>query len=201
MATIDWPTTGAFRPREVTLGVDVPKAAWSGFFTLNSQTISHLADRLTLSLELPPCSPQEAGDREAGFLDLVSNGHLVRLWHMARPEPQGTMRGSPTVAVSAIAGARQMQVQSVPGVTVLAGDVLGVGNQLLPVGPGGAMANGVGVLTVPLSLPLRQGLASGAAVIWQAPRGVFQLVQSSLQVTYGRAAWQRPVSLAFREFF
>lgn len=201
MATVDWPTTPAFRPREVTLGVDVPKSAWSGFFTANSQSISHLADRLTLSIELPPCTPQEAGDREAGFLDLVSNGHQVRLWHMAREEPQGSMRGAPTVFAAAIAGARQIQIQSVPGVTLSAGDVLGVGNQLLPVGPGGSVANGVGVLTVPLSLPLRQGLASGAAVIWQAPRGIFQLVQSSVAVTYGRAAWQRGVSLTFREFY
>jgi hypothetical protein len=201
MATVDWPTSPAFRAREITLGVDVPKSAWSGFFTANSQSISHLADRLTLSLELPPCTPQEAGEREAGFLDLVSQGHQVRLWHMARPEPQGTLRGAPTVAAAASAGARQVLVQSVPGATLLAGDLLGVGNQLLPVGPAGAVANGVGLLTVPLSLPLRVSLASGAAVIWQAPRGLFQLVQSSVALTYGRAAWQRAVSLAFREFY
>lgn len=201
MATINWPTSAAFVPREVTWGARVPKSRWAGFFTADEQSISHLADRIALTLDLRPCNPAEGAEREALFTELVSAGHFVRLGHPLRPEPLGTLRGTPTVAATAAAGVRTVQVQGLAGDTLKGGDILSVGNQLLPVAYAGSVANGAGLLVVPLQLPLRVAVAAAAAVAWQAPTGLFQLVPPQLDFSYGRGQWQRGISLAFRERF
>lgn len=196
---LDWPEGTAWWPRDVQVGVRAPKAAWESPFTEQRQSISHLADRLRLTLELRPCSPEEAGEREAFINSLISQGAWVRLWHMIRPTPLGTLRGAPTIASSAAAGVRTVAVQGVGGDTLRPGDVIGAGGVLLPVGLGGAVANGLGVLTVPLQLPTRTALAAGAPVVWLQPTGTFELTVNELAVGYGRGRWQRAVALPFRE--
>ena len=110
MAILDWPTGKAWRPTRMTFGASTPKSAWSGFFTGQSQSISHFGDRLRVELTLPPCSYADAGVREAFLMQLASAGDWVRLWHMQRPQPQGDMRGSPTLNSDAAAGARSILV-------------------------------------------------------------------------------------------
>lgn len=201
MATQDWPRLPAFQPAEMTWGARVPKSRFTGFFTNNSQTVSHLADRLAVSLRLRPCSPLEAADREAFFTGLASTGDFVRLWHMQRPVPQGSLRGLPTAAAAAAAGARQLQVQTTPAATLLSGDLLGAPGQLLPVAYGGAVADAAGVMQLPLQMPLRLPVAINAPLAWQQPTGSFELVQTSVDFTYGRGAWQQGFSVSFAERF
>lgn len=199
MATIDWPALPCFRPRSVDWWVQSPKARFQAFYTGQEQSLSHLADRLRCTIELPPCSPAEGALREAWVQDLVSAGHTVRLGHLVRPEPLGSLRGLPTVAAPAAAGARTVQVQTTPGATLLGGDVLGVAQQLLLVAFAGAVANGTGLAVVPLQRPLLNPLVAGAAVAWQAPVGLWQLQVQQLAMGYGRAAWQRALAIPLRE--
>lgn len=199
MATIDWPAGRAFEPRRVTWGVSTPKAAWAAPYTGARQTLSHLADRLRCAVTLPPCNEAQAGLREAFFLSLASTGDWVRMGHPTRPLPLGTLRGTPTAAAAAAAGARTVQVQSVAGATLLGGDVLGGGGRLLLAAYPGAVANGAGVLTVPLVLPLQVALASGAAISWQAPTTTWQLLVDMLDLNYGRARWQGELTIPLAE--
>lgn len=201
MATIDWPSTGHFSPRTFTVGARVAKAAWSATFTGQRQSLSHLADRLYATLELRACTPVQGAEREAYLTDLVSAGHWVRLRHFLRAAPRGTLRGTPTVSTDAAAGARSFVLAGSAGATLLAGDVLGVAGQLLPVAYAGAVVGGGGTVSVPLQIPLRQALTAGASVGWSAPTGTFQLVPDSIDLTYGRAQWQQPLTLLFREVF
>lgn len=108
MATIDWPTGRSWQPARLAFGATTPKSAWAGFFTGQSQSISHLGDRLRVELTLPPCALADAGPREAYLMSLASTGDWVRLWHMHRPQPQGDLRGTPTLYASAAAGARSI---------------------------------------------------------------------------------------------
>lgn len=204
MATLDWPSLPAFAPRGqdgFTIGVAAPKARWAALYTGDSSTNSHLADRLRITLQLPPCAPAAANLREAFILGLVSTGDWVRLGHLLKWEPMGTLRGSPTVAAVAAAGARSFTLQGPANATLLGGDMLGVGNQLLPVAYQGAVANGLGVMVVPLSVPLRRPLGAGQAVVWQQPLGTFELLSSQVDMGYGRGRWQRPLTLPFKEVF
>ena len=50
MAILDWPTGQPWKPTRMTFGASTPKSAWSGFFTGQSQSISHLGDRLRVEI-------------------------------------------------------------------------------------------------------------------------------------------------------
>jgi hypothetical protein len=110
MATIDWPADPAFRPSRLAWGASTPKSAWSGAYTGQAQSISHLGDRLRMELTLPPCRYAEAGPREAFLMSLASTGDWVRLGHFLRPQPQGDMRGATVVQQDAAAGARSIRI-------------------------------------------------------------------------------------------
>jgi hypothetical protein len=201
MATLNWPAGRAFGARHYSFGVSTPKSAFAGFFTGQSQSISHLADRLRCTVLMPKCEPVDAARREAFFMEVGSAGHWVRMGHLQRTEPAGTLRGTPTLVANALAGARSISIQSVVNATLLGGDPLGAGGQLLFVGHAGAVADGIGVLVVPLVLPLRAALVEGAAVAWAAPTTTFQLVTDLALFRYGRARWAEELELEFAEVY
>lgn len=201
MAIVDWPAALHFEPREVGIGPRVAKSAFAGFFTGQSTSISHLADRLQMTLTLRPCRPEHGAEREAFVNGLVSSGDWVRMGHPMRTVPRGTLRGSPTVAANAAAGARSFVLNGTPGETLLAGDMLEVADQLLPVAYAGAVVGGGGTATVPLQLPLRVALTTAQAVVWNGPTGLWQLAVDQLDLGYMRGQWQQAVTLPFREVF
>lgn len=193
---INWPAADAFVPRAVRFGASTPKSAFGAFFTGQVQSIGHLADRLRCTVTLPPCDPVAGQQREAFFLALASSGDWVRVQHLQRRDPLGTLRGSPTVAIAAAAGARTLQVASIVGATLTGGDIFSVGNQLLMVGYPGAVADGTGTLAVPLVLPLVLAAAAGTPVVWNQPTGVFQLPGvAGMDVDYGRGRWQGQIEI------
>lgn len=201
MAILDWPSAHHFEPREVTVGPRVAKSGFAAFFTGTATTVSHLADRLQMTLQLRPCRPEHGAEREAFVNGLVSTGDWVRMGHPMRRVPRGTLAGSPTVAANAAAGARSFVLNGTPGQTLLAGDMLGVADQLLPVAYAGAVVGGGGTATVPLQLPLRRALTAAQAVVWSGPTGLWQLAVDSVDLGYMRGQWQQAVALPFREVF
>lgn len=106
MATLDWPSTPAFRPMRMRMGVSTPKSRWVGFYSGQVQAISHFGSRLRMELTLPPSiSAQDAAYREAFLMQVAARGDWVRLGHFLRPVVSGLLRGSPTVLTSVAAGA------------------------------------------------------------------------------------------------
>jgi hypothetical protein len=200
-ATLDWPTAEGFSPARISWGVMANKTAWGAAYTGQTQSITHLADRLRLELTLPPCSAAAAGAREAFCMAAVTRGHWLRLWHFARPAPLGTLRGTPTVSVAAAAGARSILVATTAGATLAAGDVLGGNNQLLQCAYGGAVADGAGLMDVELALPLRRALASGAALQWSKPTGTFQILAVDPTFEYQPGIIQQGLVLTLAEVY
>jgi len=120
MATIDWPTSRAFKGATFSLALDTSASAYTGFFTGNRQRRMQLADRLRATLLLPPTpSAVEGAQREAFLLGLRSTGDWVRLGLPHRPVPNGTLRGSPVVAADAAAGARTVTIKDGVGINQL----------------------------------------------------------------------------------
>lgn len=176
MATIDWPTARWARPAGWRWGVQSQGAAWSAAFSGQAQRLTHLADRLRVAVTLPACNAADAAQREAFFARLARSGDWVRVGHVMRPVPFGTLRGSPTAGAAAARGATTLTVATTAGATLLGGDLLGDGQQLLQAAAGTHTANGSGVLTLPLVLPVRRAIGNGAALTWAAPATTFQLV-------------------------
>lgn len=196
MATIDWPTTAPYRPSALEWGVRTPRSAWQAHYTGQRQSVSHLADRMHCTIWMPALvNAIQAAEREAFFAEIASAGHWLRLGHFHRRAPLGTLRGAPTVQAAALAGARTLMVQGVAGDTLTGGDMLGVGGHLLMVGYAGSVANGAGVLTVPLALPLLAPVSLGAALVWSAPTAAFEVLATDSTASYGAGWTQAPMQI------
>ncbi len=192
-STISWPPEREFQPSRLQWGATTSRTAWASVYTGQTQRVSHLADRLRVTVELPLVARDLAGRREAYFMAASAAGNWIRLWHFQRPVPIGTLRGTPVTSASAAAGAREIAITTTAGATLAAGDVLGVANQLVQCGYEGAVADGAGAMVVPLVLPLRRALSSGAAVTWDKPTGTFQIL--SLDPTFDYTAPQLQMGL------
>lgn len=195
MATIDWPTSRAFRAAAFSLQPFVSASAYTGFLTGVKQRRSNLVDRLRATLTLAPCLAAEAAEREAFLMSILSTGDWLRLSMPHRPRLRGSMVGGPVVQANTAAGARSIGIVTVAGATIAAGDWLGIGGNLLQCGYGGAVANPSGVATVPLVLPLQRAVVAGAAVAYVAPTGVWQLDGDGLQLDYTAPALQQGLAI------
>lgn len=202
MATIvDWPTTGGFQFAQFALGLQVNEALARGFYTGNllSQR-SAQADRMTCIVTLPPCTREQAGEREGYLLHLRSQRLWMRFGMPQRPVPLGTLRGTPTTSSSVLAGATSIPITTTAGATMRPGDFLSVGtNTLLMAGIPGATANGGGAMTLPLAMPCPVAITSGALLTWDRPKGLWEWDGDAVQIDYVAPVLQQGVALQFRQ--
>lgn len=197
MAVRTWPTGSHWLPTPggLSWGVITPKSGYAHPYTGQRQSVGHLSDRLRCSLTLPACGAEQAQEREAWLLSLHSTDDWVRMPHLHRTEPLGTLRGAPVMASAAAAGARTLSITTTPGATLLAGDIIGAGGQAHMVADA-ATANGAGAISVSLVIPTPVAIGSGAAVTWQSPTATWQLLDGQgAMLTYGRGRWQLPMEL------
>lgn len=109
------------------------------------------------------------------------------------------MRGSPTLSAAASAGATSLSITTTAGATVLKGDMVKIGSQLMQ-STTDATADGSGALTLPIAPMVRTTVASGQAVSWDAPTATFILTQSDVRSGY-RPGIGEAISLEFVEVF
>lgn len=199
---VDWPTTQAFKAATLSLALDVSEALARGFYTGNviSQRSSQ-ADRMRCTVNLPPCTRDQAGEREGYIFHLRSQRLWMRFGMLQRPIPLGTLRGTPTVTSAAVAGATSIAITTTAGATLRPGDFLGCGtNTLLMVGIPGATANGSGAIAAcPLAMPLPVALAGGATLTWDNPKGLWEWDGDAVQLDYVAPLIQQGVALPFRQ--
>lgn len=123
--------------------------------------------RRVVTLTVPQHSVAEMASRAqlTSFLKKLRGGaNRLLLWHLMKPAPLGTMRGSPTVASTAAVNAEQISISG--SGTLLPGDTLGLG-------AGGQRVDVVDPVTLPglvrIEPPLREAVPAGTAVIWDKP--------------------------------
>ena len=78
-STISWPTTREFQPARMQWGVSTSRTAWAAPYTGQTQRVSHLADRLRVTVELPLVARDLAGRREAYFMAASAAGKDGRM--------------------------------------------------------------------------------------------------------------------------
>ena len=183
MSLITLPTT--FKPRTCTMVQAVTQRVNASPFGGSEQAIDLLNDRWLCNVELPPMGQASAARRvaasalEAFIGAMRGQTNTVELWHFARPQPQGSVRGTLTLNASAAQGASSVVLTgcSPSTGTLLAGDMLGVGGLLLMVAIDCTAV--AGVITVPITNRLRTAQSGGAAVTWDKPKGTFRLLSTS----------------------
>lgn len=180
MSTYTLPTTAPFKAARFELS---PGSA--NTFTATSplsgdvQSVVLPGDRRRARLVFPYAYAAERAQLE-GFIEKLrpsQNGisvHWLRMHHLARPAPRGTLRGAPTVNAVANALATQVQIASgTNGWTLLRGDLIGFPNQTVMVTDDATVSGGA--ITVNTS-PLRYALAVGHAVTWDKPPFTWAIV-------------------------
>jgi len=177
MSLLTLPT--AFVPRTCQLEPVTNQRLAASPFAGSEQVTDLLNDywRMTVSL---PDSPQAWGAwREAFIASFRGQVNWVALHHFVRPQPVGTMRGTPTLSADHAQGAAALAITGgTAGGTLLAGDMLGVGGLLFMV-QSDVTLDGSGAGSVPIVNRLRVAQSSGALVTWDRPTALFRLMSSS----------------------
>lgn len=123
----------------------------------------------------------------------------------AAREPDGISGGESTTGSAIFALAQILACDATTAdaepITLLGGDLLQVGNQMLCVGYAGAVSDENGLMTVPLALPLRVAVAEDAPVIWDRPTATFQLQGVESIMEYGPRGVQQGLQVTLSEVF
>lgn len=200
MSTISWPATRLFLPASMEIGLRSNVLISTSPLSGATQTVELPGARWVMSFVLTPTnSHADQAIREALMTQIAGQANRVALWHFMRPAPRGTMRGSPVLAANATAGATSLSITTTAGATVLKGDMVKIGSQLVQ-STTDATADGAGALTLSIAPMVRTTVASGQAVSWDAPTATFILTQSEIRVGY-RPVIGEAISLEFVEVF
>ena len=174
MSAVTWPA--GLIARGFQIGLMANQRAHASPFGGSEQVVDMLNDRWRVSLELPPALRENGGLAEGFVASLRGMTNTVALWHMARPYPLGTMRGTPVLIGDHSQGAATLAIStSTGGETLKQGDMIGVGGLLLMVASD-CVSDGVGVMSCPIVNRLRAAQLSGAAVTWNKPTAPFRKI-------------------------
>lgn len=195
MATIALPSS--FRPESFSMRMSTNQRTFASPFGGSEQVNDMLNDRWTATVSIP----RRGSDTQAGIEAFVNamrgQTNTCNLWHMQRPVPRGTMRGTPTMYSNpALQGADFIIINATVGSTLLAGDLIGVGGLLLMVA-GDTGADGAGHMGISLVNRLRKQIPAGTAVTWDRPSAPFRLMTNA-SVLY-QPGYAEGVSLDFAE--
>jgi hypothetical protein len=196
MSTISLPSS--FDPQSCQLTLRANQRVNASPFGGSEQAVDMLNDRWVMDVDLPE-STQDAGAAIEAFIAAMrGQTNVVALYHFARSVPRGTARGTILLNGAVSQGASSIVVDGIsPSTgTILAGDVLGVGGQLL-MAAADATASGGGA-TITLVNRVRTALSDNAAVTWNAPTALFRML-STTGVSYFRARATGP-SFTFGEY-
>jgi hypothetical protein len=164
MSTIVWPST--ITPAAADFGIEydvqlavmrsgkvytygLPGARWTATITFRNDTKDALR-----------------GLVEALVASLRGGARRLSMPHFGRPVPNGTLRGSPTLSSPTTVGANTLPLANCNG-GVKAGDILGLGTQLLMAEEDANPSSGN--MTVKISPCVRAVYSAGTAVTWNRP--------------------------------
>lgn len=196
MTTIDWPATRACIPQSMSFrlhkAVLQSRSPYSGAL----MTADLVAERLMVSMTLKPLTRDETPAREALLTRAAGGMVWIRMGHCLRPVPRGSMRGSPTVSGAHTRGSTTLTIQTTAGATLLAGDLVSAGQ--LFVAAEDAVADGSGVLVLPLLNRVRGSIADGTAVVWSRPTATWILPAPEIPIVH-RPRYSEPLAIDLEE--
>jgi len=183
MATFDWPD--ALTPRSVSWGIQKAGVQFRSPMAGSVESIEFPGQFWRVSVVVPGELMKNGSSGEAFFGRIAGGVDRVRVPYWQRLRPLGTMRGTPTLQISAARGDLQLLLSAAG--TLRRGDMIGVGPQLFQVFADCADVSGT--LTVPLVNRVRGPIAAGMAVLWDRPTMVALIpsLQSSRSYEPGEA--------------
>lgn len=200
MIDYSWPAT--ITPRNFQLRIVPAVLGFQSPYTKSPYTVDLMGDYWRAMMDMPNgTDPIVGGALEALFDRLKGPANTIAFHNFRRPAPLGTARGTLTLAASASQHANTASITgAAANATLLAGDMLSIGGQLVRV-MADATANGSGVFaSVEFAPRLRASKTSGAAVVWDKPTAKFILLSDGAPVQWMPGMYVGP-SAEFREYF
>jgi hypothetical protein len=152
-----------------------------------------LGERFIQSVRLGVMRGAVASGARQAFFNRLRGANFVTVHALARPQPMGTQRATPTLSANVAQGASSLPLASVTnGATLLAGDMLGVSGQLFQVAADVTFSGTTG--TVSTTNRARAALSSGASVTWDKPTADWR-VANLVEVLLGPGMIAEPVEL------
>jgi len=141
--------------------------------------VDMMNDRWNASATISPRSAAEAAAVEAFVASMRGLTNVVYLYHLQRPQPQGTYSGVLSIFLATGPGADAVYLKGgAAGQTLLAGDLIGVNGMLLQVASD-CVADGLGRIGVPIVNRLRRATVVDQSVTWDRPTAPFRLISKS----------------------
>jgi len=195
--TYDWPA--AFGVNRFELRISHNTRAFISPFTSSSQVLNYTGERFIVNLGMVPGNSGIRGASVEAFLDRMNGpANRVRLWNMRRPQPVGTLSGSPTNIGAIAIGARTTALQTSAGLTLLAGDHIGLANGQNVRIMADSVANGSGVMAIEFQPRVRTVVAASGAITWDRPTFDAMLKTDGAPITW-RPGMYEETSLEFIE--
>ncbi len=135
---------------------------------------------------------QESGKRprvEALIASLRGGANRLSSHHFGRPIPNGSLRGAPTLAATALANQSTLSLQNCNG-DLKAGDLIGLPGQVVMIENPAVPVSGA--MTVQINPPLRAQHAPSTPVTWNRPQILWVPKDASEIKTPYRAHFFRP---------
>jgi hypothetical protein len=95
-------------------------------------------------------------------------------WHTASAAPASWSAGRPRTAFAVAQFTNTLTIRTLPGITLLAGDNLGIAGQLIRC-MANATADGSGLMVIEFQPRLRQAVPAGTVVVYDSPTAKFIL--------------------------
>jgi hypothetical protein len=162
-------------------------------YTGSQQSIDELGERFMQSLRLVPTRGAVASGARQAFFNRLRGAGFVTVHALARPQPMGTQRATPTLSANVAQGAASLPLTGVTnGATLLAGDMLGVSGQLFQVAADVTFSGTTG--TVATTNRARAALSSAASVTWDKPTADWR-VANLVEILLNPGMISEPVDL------
>lgn len=184
MTTFAWPP--GWMPQTLAIALVPNLRTHQSPYTMDTQVIDLVASRWRMTFTMPEGKQATGPQYEAFFNALHGRANRVTLSHFLRPVPRGTLRGGRlSLGVNVLQGANSINFGTdYPGATLLAGDIVGMGGELLMV----AADSTVGVdayVTVPLVNRVRVARAVGFSLVLDHPTATFMMTSDVVPIQYG----------------
>jgi len=189
MSDIAYPTLSRETVQTLRWRVIAPAQSHRSPFDGTLQTGATQGPRWGASLTLRRMEEADIAEMQAFAVKLRGQANRALLYNFARSVPRGTITTSGVTVNGALAiGATQLTLAGCGNTkTLLTGDWIGVGGQLLMVVDGPYTSDGAGAMAnVVFEHPLRAAVSSGAAVTLTKP--TFRMVQISPEIEWSTVA-------------
>jgi len=184
MSDIAYPTLSRETVQALRWRVIAPSQSHRSPFDGSLQTGATQGPRWGASLSLRRMEEADIAEMQAFAVKLRGQANRALLYNFVRSVPRGTITTSGVTVNGALAlGATQLTLASCGNTkTLLTGDFLGVGGQLLMVVDGPYTSDGAGAMAnVVFEHPLRAAVSSGAAVTLTKPTCRMVLTSSEIE--------------------